>query len=59
MKFKNDKKLITLLLSNYLNSSFCNLELVNKHIDGMTLDSCITTEFKLSYMNLGSYIFYF
>ena len=48
MKFKNDKKLITLSLSNYLNSSFCNLELVNEYIDGMTLDSCITTEFKLS-----------
>ena len=53
------KKLITISLSNYLNSNFCNLELVNEHIDGMTLDSCITTEFKLSYMNLDSYIFYF
>ena len=53
------KKLITISLSNYLNSNFFNLELVNEHIDGMTLDSCITTKFKLSYMNLDSYIFYF
>ena len=32
MKFKNDKKLITISLINYLNSNFYNLELVNEHI---------------------------